>query len=223
MTRTEAVAMINQGIGFRPTGNPLEGAIILKLQEAQRDLEKGRTLPKFLLQEDQTLTLVAGTSGVALPAGFLRESDETRIRYFPSASTSAKQVFLERRFLIDAVEANASTLDVSPVGGTRPPSVYVMRKSTISFINRADQTYTLLWDYYKAGALLTSDIENVWLANAPEWLWGEAGYRIALDLVNAADAVAKFDKIRMMGRIAAFSEDITEELASGPLQMGANL
>lgn len=222
MNRTAAVALINQGIGFRPVGHPLEGAIILKLQEAQRDLEKGKTLPKFLLQEDQPLVLTAGDHTSAKPTGFLREDDEVPLHFFPPNAT--RPTFLARRFYKDAVLANlhgssASSAPDEPVA----PSVYVVRQTVIDFITTADITYNLVWNYYKAADLLTTDIENAWLANAPEWLWGEAGYRIALDLVNAADMVAKFDAIRKMGRAAAFGEDLAAETASGPLQMGANL
>jgi hypothetical protein len=222
VNRTAAVQKINQGIGYRPSGNPLEGTIVEKLQEAQRDLEKGKTLPKFLLQEDQILTLIAGDHSVAKPEGFLREDDEVPLHFY--APNTTRPTFLERRFYKDAVMANlhgtsASTIPDEPAA----PKVFVVRQATIDFITTADITYTLRWNYYKAAALLDSDIENAWLANAPEWLWGEAGYRLAMDLDPTAAWVAKFDKIRMMGRAAAFGEDVTGELASGPLQMGANL
>lgn len=223
MTRDQAVARINQGIGFRPTGNPLESTILLMLQEAQRDLEKGKTLPKFLLQEDQLLTLAAATHTVAKPAGFLREDDEVPLHFFPPNAT--RPTFLARRFYKDAVESNlhgtsASTAPDEPIA----PSVYVIRNTVIDFITTADLTYSLYWNYYKAADVLAGGVmSNAWLDNAPEWLWGEAGYRLAMDLDPNAGAVAKFDKIRMMGRAAAFGEDVTAETASGPLIMGANL
>jgi hypothetical protein len=36
----------------------------------------------------------------------------------------------------------------------------------------------LSWDYYKADAILLTDIENGWLREALDWLIGEAGYRM---------------------------------------------
>lgn len=223
MDRTAAVALINQGIGFRATGNALESAIILKLQEAQRDLEKGKTLPKFLVQELQTLTLTANTHTSTKPTGFLREDDEVPLHFYPATAT--KPTFLERRFYKDAVLSNlhdtsASSAPDEPIA----PSIYVVRQSVIDFITTADITYTLYWNYYKAADLLTSNVENAWLLNAPEWLWGEAGWRIAMDLAGPnSEMVAKFDRIRTAGRAAAFAEDLVAETASGPLQMGANL
>lgn len=223
MMRSVAITRINEGLGFRLAGNNLEGAIALRLQEAQRDLEKGKTLPRFLLQEDQPLVLLTGTHTVALPTGFLRESDETRIRFFPLGSSVP--TFLERRFYIDAVLANIhGSVDSPLVQPPIRPSVYVLRKSTIDFITTADTTYNLIWDYYKAADVLTGEIENAWLANggAAEWLIGEAGGRIARDTRNDS-AVALFADMTQKGRAAAFGEDITAETASGPLQMGANL
>lgn len=221
MTRTEAIARINQGLGFRSAGLPLESNIILMLQEAQRNLERGKTLPKFLLVEDFALSLLVGTHTVAKPTGFLRESDETKIRFYPLNSTKPR--FLDRRFLIDALQANSHVTAENPEAPEQPagPSVYVIRQSVIDFIVTADTNYTLYLDYYKAGTVLTTDAENIWLANAPEWLIGEAGVRIARDLRDG-EAVATFTEMRQMARAAIFAEDITAETASGPLQMGAN-
>lgn len=222
VTRTEAVKRINDAIGFRPDGHALEPKIILRLQEAQRDLEKGKTLPKFLIVEDQTLSLLAGGHSVAKPARFLREDDETRIRFFPPNSTIPR--FLARRLYIDAVEANLrSTGDPvlinQPPG---PPSIYVMRQSIIDFITTSDRAYTLYWNYYQKDDLLTTDIENLWLREASDWLIGEAGLRIAKSLGNQ-QAMGEFTDLRMSGRAAVFGEILASDEASGPFQMGANL
>jgi hypothetical protein len=224
MTRTEAVARILRDIGFRPAGSSLDDQIVSCLQEAQDDLERGKTLPPFLLVEDQTLALASGTHTVAIPTGFIRESDETRIRFFPP--NSSVPVFLERKLYIDAVMANlhASTdsdATVEPVA----PAVYVLRKSTIDFITTADQNYTLYWDYYKEADVLSSgSTENAWLADKSGrmWLVGEAGLRIASSLRDV-NALAVFQKLRDAGRAATFGEQIAAETASGPFRMGANL
>lgn len=219
MDRDAAVQRINDGLGFRPAGNPLESKIILRLQEAQRDLESGKTLPRFLLQEDQPLTLLSGASTVALPENFIRESDETRIRFTPSGTDVP--VFLVRRYFMDAVQALLS----DETEEATFPRLYVIRNTVIDFITEADQTYTLSWDYYQRADVLLTNIENVWLSDlsgGAEWLIGEAGRRIALDLENAG-AVTRFTEMRQMGRAACFGEIVAAELASGPLEMGANL
>lgn len=217
MTRDQAVQRINQGIGFRPAGNPLESTIVLMLQEAQRDLEHGKTLPRFLLMENQVLVLLNGTRSIAFPTGFLRDSDETRIRITMKNGVGLqKPVFLSRRYLIDAFQAYRDLFILEA------PKVYIIRQSTVLFPNNADADYSLTLDYYKADDILSSNIENKWLANAPEWLIGEAGYRLAMDLRDA-DAVAKFDRMRQQGRAASFGDDLARELSSQPLEMGANL
>jgi len=205
MLRSAAVQRINQALGFRPSGNPLEGAIISALQEAQRDLERGKTLPKFLLQEGASFTLLAGEYTAPLPSGFIRVSDDTPISTFPP----------EVQFF--------------PFTSGQP-SVYVIQNSVINFLIPAAQDYTLYWDYYKAADPLTSDIENAWLVSdsttqrlgAPEWLIGEAGLRIAMDLANQ-NAIGTFTSMRQAGRAACFGEIVATEEASGPFQMGANL
>lgn len=222
MLRDAAVQRINRAIGFRASGNPLETTIIDTLQEAQRDLEKGKTLPKFLIQEDQTLTLVAGQHSVALPTGFLRDVDETRIRYYETTN-SVRPRFLKRTYMDDAILASSfrSETDPETPARNRAPSVYVIRRATIDFITVANQNYTLFWDYYKADQVLSSNIENLWLANASEWLIGEAGARLAADLGNQ-QAAASFEAMRTKGRAAVFGEILASELSSGPLQMGGN-
>ncbi len=222
MSRSTAIARINQGIGFRAAGNALEANIILMLQEAQRDLEKGKTLPRFLLQESQPLTLDAGTHTVALPTGFLRDSDENPIHFFPVTTTRPR--YLTRYGYRVASEATDLVQENDPAqtAESGAPERYAIRKATIDFIVNADQTYTLYWDYYKADAVLDSNITNEWLENASEWLIGEAGWRLAMDLGNV-DAVAKFDQMRKAGNRAVIGEEIASEISSGPLRMGANL
>lgn len=210
-----AIQRVKDGLGFR-TGTALDSRITLRFQEAQRDLEKGKTLPRFLLQEDQTLLLAAAAHTVAVPAGFLRDDDDNPIHYTPSGTD--KPFFLSRRQTYrDAVEANIKE-DNDPVG----PKVYVIRKSVIDFITAADTSYSLTWNYYKAADILTTDIENAWLANAPEWLIGEAGLRMAKPLRDK-DAMQDFTEMRSAGRAAIFGDQIALEESGGPWVMGADL
>lgn len=222
MDRDTAVARIRDGLGFRPTGWAREATVILRLQEAQRNLQKGKTLPKFLLQQDATIALVAGTHIASYPTGFMRISDDTRLRYFPQSSEIP--VFLSERLYVDAVTANmqaseGSTLQARPAA----PSVYVFRPNNIDFVVRADINYTIFLDYYKAAALLTSNIQNEWLADdaGGEWLIGEAGYRMAKDLRDK-DGMSVFDDMRTAGRAACFGELLADETQSQPMRMGAN-
>src|SRR5262245_21475887 len=224
MLRAAAVSRINQGLGHRPDGNQLEPKIINALIEAQKDLQNGKTIPRFLLQELQPLTLTAGTHTVTLPTGFMRPDDDVSIHFYPV--NSSKPTFLsQKRSYRDAVLANlhstaASSTPDEPVA----PSVYFIMRSVIDFITTADITYNLLWNYYKKADELTTNIENAWLADdaGQNWLIGEAGWRIAMDGTNV-DAVTKFDTLRKAGRAACLGETIAFEEAGGPIIMGANL
>lgn len=211
MLRSVAVTRIQDGLGF---ASRQSDKIVLRLQEAQRELEKGKTLPKFLLQEDQTLALLTGDTTVALPTGFLRIDDSFKPYFIASGETSPSFLSVKRNFT-DAFEANFST-------DTSSPSVMTIRGSVVDFIQTADADYDVIWQYYKSGVLLTADVENEWLAGAPEWLIGEAGWRMAMD-ARDKDAVVIFDNLRKTGRAAVFGEIVAAEESSGPLVMGANL
>jgi len=221
MIRSLAIQRINQEIGFRSSGNSLEPFIILMLQEAQRDLEKGKTLPRFLILEDQTLVLPAGSHSVALPTGFLRDVDDVGIRYFSQPGNRPR--FLKRVYYNDGIEASAFTTESDPLAPDQPkaPKFYAIRNNTIDFIATVTTSWTFTWDYYKADAILSSEIENLWLANAADWLIGEAGIRLARSLRDQT-AQASFDTMRTQGRSAVFAELLARELSSGPLVLGGS-
>lgn len=217
MLRSVAVTRIQDGLGFATRQSD---KIILRLQEAQRELERGKTLPRFLLQEQETLTLPIGVNYIAVPDGFLRLHDENPLHFFSTGSTKATFITVTRSY-DDALKAIYT-------GTSRPPRVAALRylksiaKYALDFVNNADTTYTIYWSYYKAAALLTTEIENEWLANGPEWLIGEAGWRMAMD-ARDKEGAAIFDAMRKTGRAAIFGETVAFEESSGPLIMGADL
>lgn len=212
MIRSDAVIRIQDALGF---SSRQSAKIILRLQEAQRDLERGKTLPKFLLQEAQALVLASGTHSTVLPTGFLRVDDDNLPYFFPTSSTHPTRISIKRSYQ-DAFDANYET---TPQG----PKVAVITRTTIDFINTAPATYNLVWNYYKAADILTTDnTENVWLANAADWLIGFAGLRMARDVRDPV-AQATFQTMMAEGRAACFGEIIAAEESSGPLVMGGNL
>ena len=46
MLGSDAVTRVNDALGWRPSGHSLESKIVLRFGEAQRELERGKTLPK---------------------------------------------------------------------------------------------------------------------------------------------------------------------------------
>lgn len=218
MLGSDAVKRVSRSIGFRPDGHSLESVIASCFAEAQDDLEMGKTLPKFLLQEDATLNLGIGLHTVALPTGFARADDERPISMPVSGSTRPK--FLQqKRIYKDAVDAYSNS-DFNTTGF----KVYVIRNSVIDFIINAPAATTFTWNYYKYADVFALGSENQWLAHktAKWWLIGECGYRIAKDLRDAS-AMQVFDGMRQQGRAATFGDILAREDESGPLVMGADL
>lgn len=209
MLRDDAVLRIQNGLGFRTS---LASTIVSRLQEAQDELEKGKSLPRFLMVEDAVLTLVQGTREVVLPPGYLREVDDG---YIWSASLKPPR-------LIRVPDINSGLAILRNIGENDPvpPTVYTILSQTIWFFTVAAKTYTMEWSFYKSADVLTQNIENAWLADAAGrwWLIGEAGWRIAQDLRDPA-ATALFDAMRSRGRANVFAEIIIDQ--DIPLEMGS--
>lgn len=218
MLGSDAVKRVNDAIGFRPDGHSLEAVIARRFAEAQDELEMGKTLPRFLLQEDQSLVLALGAHTVNIPAGFARADDERPISYVVTG-TSRPKFLQQKRIYKDAIDAFSGS-DFTTTGF----KVYVIRNTVIDFIINAPSTTTFTWNYYKYAAAFALGSENEWLAHktAKYWLIGEAGYRIAYDLRDA-NAKTLFDDMRQKGRAATFGDILAREDQGGPLVMGADL
>jgi len=218
LTMGDAVNRISEGVGFRASGHLQEPMFGRRLQEAQRDLERGKTLPRFLLLEDQTLFLAAGTHNITYPFGFLRDDDDNRIHYTP-IGTNVPFYLTPMRYN-DAVRVmSMRQRPDEPHLTTTAPLVYTFRNSDIDFITVADVDYTFNWNYYGQAAILNAFGDtNLWLQYAPEWLIGEAGERVARSLRDA-DALAEFQEMKTKARAAIFGDQIAKEDMMGPLQM----
>jgi len=208
--RDTAVVRIQDGLGFR---TDLAPKIVLRLQEAQRDLERGKTLPYFLLSENQSLTLTANSNSIALPTDFLRRAP--LVPRFTVTGQSFPQ-FLHWKDYTDGLESYYTAR-------TGAPQIAVLRKSTILVFPTPSTGYTVTWDYYKRASLLTTNITNDWLDDnyAPEALIGEAGVRMARDLRNK-EAVELFTAMRNSAWMSLFKETILQEVDTIDYRMGAN-
>jgi len=227
MDRDAAVKRVNAGLGFRAVGHSLTDEIIARMLEAQRDLEHGKTIPKFLLQEDQDLILSAGSHSIALPDKFLRLDDNNLPHYDPAIPPPAfglVPMYLEKMNYSDLVKRLAFGGGGLASGWqNNMPRAFVIRKSTIDFVVTPSQDIHLKWNYYKGAMTLETNVTNSWLdeaSGAPEWLIGETGYRIALD-ARDKDAVDLFSAMITRARAAAFGHQLQEEESGGPFVMGA--
>lgn len=210
MLRSEAVARIKEGLGFR---DDLDDTIVARLKESQRLIEKGRSLPFFLVEESATLAVPSGSADVALPTGFIREKGREGLNYY--SSIEFKNNFLEKLNFNVGV---ARFVNVS----AGVPRAYALRKATLKFWPNRDAAYNLTWSYFKAGDVLSTDIENVWLANAPNILIGHAGASLAKDLRDES-AVSVFNAMYVEAWNGAFAEGIMRDEENAPLYVGGRL
>lgn len=219
MDRDTAARRINAGLGFRPVGHSLTDTIILRLQEAQRDLEHGKTLPKFMLEEDAVLLLPAGQHSIALPDKFIRVDDDNLPHYSASMTAVSWPTYLKKLNYSDSVKWTGAVTGSSSLAPNLP-GVFSIRENTIDFVVAPQQDVEFIWNYYKGSMTLETNVTNSWLTFAPEWLIGEAGYRIALDARDTT-ATQLFDDMRQRARSATFADTLMEEQSGGPFVMGA--
>ena len=210
MLRSEAVERITDGLGFRSS---LADRAVARLKEAQRFMEQGKSLPWFLIQEDQALSLLSTTNTVALPDDFIREVDYETMRF--TATGNTYPTFVKRKSFDDAIQAYGGT-------DSDHPLVYALRGTTLYFFPTADSDYDLTWSYYAKDDVLDTDIENAWLREAPEVLIGLAGMRLARD-IRDKEAVAIFQPMYVEARQALLGEMAAREEAMGAGAMGENL
>lgn len=206
MDRDTMVSRIQEKLGFRTT---LTSNIIGALQDEQDELERGATLPWFLLQEDQTFTITPPIPAVAtplevnLPAGFISESDpeDGNLRFqqrIPGPQiflnkldyTEAEQFFFaERKAFWDGEAITVSDTTTIPTPGT--PKSYVLRKNTVRIYPGPDKVYNLKWSFYAHDTPLNgANVTNQWSTNAPWLLIGRAGMKMALSTRDQVAAQA---------------------------------
>ena len=82
MNRTAAIAIIKRGLGFRQTQDT---AIISALQQVQRDLEDGKSLPSWMLEFNSPIAVTTNVATATLPTGFLRVHEDYPLYYINSS------------------------------------------------------------------------------------------------------------------------------------------
>jgi len=219
MLRSEAITIIKRGLGFRQTQ---DSAIIAALKFAQRTVEGGRSLPTFLLVFDVAIPVVANSPSFVMPTGFLRLHDDYDMYYL---NADGARVFIPRRNYTEGYQAYVASGEPSsgPVGtATGYPSVMVVQSGTQGmFIPTPTRSFTAYLTYYKADRVLDSEIENLWLANEPDFLIGLAGMNVAGDLRDQG-ALQRFSAMTNTAGKGHMGSIVDEELAGRSLVMGRN-
>lgn len=168
MLRDTAVEIIARRLGNR---TDLDEAILDEMKLAQTQMEKfwpSDTMPWFLRTDTTSLVTVDGTATISLPTGFLREADDGGL------------------FVYDGDEETWSRLCKHPLSmlweaATEEgiPTKYALGVTNITLWPTPDAVYSMKMEYFGAATELEDNVENAWLANAPELLISATGLRMA--------------------------------------------
>ena len=213
MLRDAGVAMIKEQLAFRTT---LDSSIVTYLQFAQQTLEKAPTKPWFLISEDSFATLTAGEERVALPGDFLQEVEDATFKFRPSdwSVDNDNEVDLIKDEY-DVLRKDFRAREVAP----GEPQAYALLGSYFRVFPVPDDAYQVRLIYYKKGQLLTTNIENEWLANIPLLLLGSAGQLMA-NPVRDKTAFDTFGQWIATGLKLLHSQDVSREMANRVMQIG---
>lgn len=212
MNLGEAIALVQQGLGFR---TDLADQIEDALAAAQEEFEgANRTLPKFLIQEDQTLNVLAATQNITLPTGFIKEVEDEGPNY---AGTDSR-VYLRK---LTKREAEEYYFDAEP----GQPEAYVIRNSVLRVYPEPDTAYTLTWSYYKKETFPgTTSGTNQWFERWPRLLVGRAGLELARDTrqTGVGSPYERFSELFTIWNTKWMASIAAEEDANMPRAMGLN-
>lgn len=213
MTGAEAVAYIQRHAGFRTDKDDI---ILEELNAVQKELERGRTLPRFLIQEDQNLNFSADSDNLPLPSGFIKVVDDG----WPHFTLSDGAI----RYLDQASWDHLEQLYATDDSGS--PKAFAIRRRHIYIAPTPDEDKTLQWSYYAKAAAITSGGTNAWLnetsvpEGAPYLLIGLAGARLGGALQLSERAINHFNEIAARWGWIVFNDTVEWETA-GPVQMGS--
>ena len=227
MTGAEAVAQIQQGIGFR---TDLATQILAALNFAQDEHEQaGFTLPEFL-KTSTTLSTATGSTTLLIPSDFIKEvaSLEGPLRYPTTATSRAFYATKTGRVVGDSfflgrlvVDGSTVTSDLEVASGF--PQAYALQQTNILVWPIPDAVYNLTFRYYRHDSDIANDsTTNNWLTYHPWVLISEAGWKIAADLQNNA-AMQKFSQIGSAANRNLLSSVIEREIAGRRFYLGGRL
>lgn len=187
MLRDDAVSII-KGRLARWNDTVLANYIIVELKAAQQRNELMEPLPWFLLTESSYTVTVEDEERIEIPADFIREADEDAFWVEDASGNWTKLIkddydYIRGRFT-----------------GTGIPERYALVGRYLRVRPAPDGVYNVHMIYYGKDEALSTNIENKWLANAPEVLIADAGHVIASRYVRNDSAAAEFKQDFMRAR-----------------------
>lgn len=190
MIRDKAVDLLLGRLGQR-NSTVLKQAIIDEMVFVQETTLEGREeLPWFLLSETSSKSTATNEERIVLPSDFLLEWEEGGLYL---QETDGTETLLERE--------DWDVLKAEPrLEGAGKPTFYDLVGDYYLLRKTPDAVYEMKMRYYQKATSLTgvygdsSNIENVWLANASDWLIAETGVIIASQRLQSDKMVQMFMK-----------------------------
>lgn len=209
MTLAEVIAEIKRGLGYRQDKTD---EIKAKLRLAQDELERGKTLPSFIVLEDQTISLAADAATWALPSNFIRELDD----FGAPAFMANGDVLALRKLPFDVGYGIYSGMAAGL------PVAYSRRSQSLRFWPAASEDLELTISYYAKQDDPAMAASNGWSVNAPGLLIGLAGMLLAADLRDDK-AYQKFAVQYAQAKDSVFKEIVAGEDANMSYSLGGGL
>lgn len=211
MNLSQAIVEVKRGLGYRTT---LDSSITAAIQSVQRTLERGTSLPDFLLVYDAEITVTADTAAITLPERFLRLHDDFEMYYVDS---DEGRVSLPIKNEAEARSTYGSITD------STHGKVWARRGNTAGIlIPTPTQSATYYLTYYRGDVELTVGSQtNLWLTHLPDLIIGQAGME-TLGSARDKDAVAYFQQRLVRGERSRLAGIVDAELQGRALIMGRN-
>lgn len=212
MIVSAAYTLVRHGLQYRADNAAFNALILEKLLITQRNLERGKTLPRFIITEDATFTGLANVATAAIPASFIRWVEDAP----PSYTTSTgKYRELEVGDLQQLRRLWTGSSETTPFAIAR-------RKSTIQLFPTPTLAWTVTYSYYAKQTVLALDAdENAWMLEVPDLMIAGAGFLLASDMGDQA-GMEKFSGQWKTAYSAYFNQIIDDETADQTVILGGN-
>ncbi len=221
MTRDEIVSAV-LGRCVRSGDTTLQASAETELRIlVEQELERGATLPWFLLSEFLTATTVIGEERVPLPTNvggvtgrdFLREHETCSLWILPESATK----------YVELVKDDYDAIYNELGGGSDSygqPTKYSLDNQYFYLKPTPDKAYSLRMRVYLREPRLSSNIENGWTKNAGDLLIARLGIVIAGQYIRDAEALANFTAARQTAEDALWRAHEAREHAGRSYSMG---
>jgi len=201
MLLSAALTLLKFRLGSR-TDADLDVLIPLEMDQTQFELERGGEPPWFLLSSETTLTTVAATREVAVPADFLLEADDDSLRYIDANGGVTE---------LEKGEYDASILYWGDTQGA--PAGYTLTGQEFQIFPLPDAAYTLKLRYFAQDTLpstMAVGATNLWLTWAPDLLMARTGRRLA-SYLRDTELLAVFAQEEILAQTRLRNETIARE------------